>query len=951
MPSKTKKTCKKEIFCGNAEFEKDVKIKGSLSVKGGAKIKGGLTTDTLVVTGNETVGGDLIVSGNLIVSGQCKVTPLTLSDTVPTVISTPGKYRVVNSPNMQITGATTAKPNSCIIITSSDVHLDLCGQVLTGSGNKTAPLSPAPTVPGGIQNDTRVDASNGININPSGSPSSVLDNITIVNGKLQYYSYYGITASFVNNLVYDNLLIENCTSVVPGGAPTFFGNCSEVRVNNVHYANSRRVDFEISNTSRLCTNVVVTNCSSTGLRGGCLSAFFNPAWLALPDYVQYGLSAFSFQIIVVGAGALENLVIENCNISDVKSGAQAFGIYCQSGVNVPIIRACNINGVTQVLSDLTEFTGGGIAPAIEVRGIAVERGSGGPSINGLVEDCTVQNVAMNITRMPIFYPGSCVGYNLERGQAIVTKNCVARNISTAGRVTTLVPSPTILVDFPAIGFSLQCEPDTTGLINYQYIGCSVQTVGGGATTLPNGPSTAYGFCIYDTENSGIVLVSSYSGLYSNCTTQDVTGSSGSAGFTINQGVGIPPSKTTQGPIVYENCVTEQDRVHSPTALSNGFLTTNRGNNTIFRGCTVAGHTLNGFDLSGFSLDTATGNAKFILDNCIANGNSGYGFRLDHSLKQVEVINCKATNNGSDGINAAGRNLIFRNTISDLNLGQGFSFIPYYPFFAKVATDSSNVGMASLGVYGGAYTVTYTPGTVALPQFFQFFSIIPTNSSAPLPASLTINGVTVNNGDIVLIKDLIGSDPNTGGERNGIYQASNNGGVVVSGIIVPVWQLTRVDPWRAPYTVPAGTKVLVANSNAPNLTPGPVMYTLTNNVTVDTTVPVFTATLSVAPDPSTIIVDGCKAAVNTSNGFHNFAKDVTIRETVADRNGGIGFLDDSVGGARANANLYTRNRAFNNTGGNYSFDYSGNPGVLLTGTITGGFSIGTVAPDANTSITP
>ena len=510
---------------------------------------------------------------------------------------------------------------------------------------------------------------------------------------------------------------------------------------------------------------------------------------------------------------------------------------------------------------------------------------------------------MVLTTIPLpknFGANDCVGYNMERTLSKIVRNCTASNIVTAGKVTSLIPDKNgkLISNNAAIGFQNEEERASHQAQNYQLIGCSASNINGAT-------SGGFGFITENTINAANPVVNPgdfFSGTFLNCIAQEIIGSSDSAGFSISFRSGDTGNLTPYGSVVFENCISQHDRISDPAGLSNGFVLTARGNNIVFRGCTAVGHNLNGFDLSAYTLDNATRNAKFILDNCISNGNSGFGFRLDHSLKQVEVINCKATNNNLDGINAAGRDLIFRNTVADLNLGQGFFFGQYYPFFAKVATDVTNVGMANLGVYGGAYTVQYAPGSVAAPQYFQYFNIIPNNSAAPLPASLTINGVTVNNGDIVLIKDLIGADPNTGAERNGVFQASNTGGVVVSGITVPVWQLTRVDPWRAPSVVPAGTKTLVANSNAPNLTPGPVMYTLTNNVTVDTTAPVFTATLAVAPDPSTIVVDSCKAAVNASNGLHNQAVDVTVRNCVADRNGGIGFLDDSVGGAQANANM-------------------------------------------------
>jgi len=898
---------------------------------------------------------------------DCDVISLELSNTVPTVISAPGHYQVINSPNMQITGATTAASNSAIIITSSDVHLDLCENVLTGSGNKTAPLSPQPTVPGGIQNDTRVDACRGIVV--QGTSTNILDNITIANGKLQFYSLSAIRAVFASDIICQDLVIENSGTVTEpitsGIGGVLFTDCDHITCNRISFQSNRTFDISVADTNVL-GHVNISNIVSSGLRGGAFAAF-NPAWLAMPQYVQDGIYANSFFLRNPGGTVpIQNFIIEDCDIGDIKAGSNLFGIFVTGRISGIAIRRCHITGLAQTIPDFTIFGSlGGTTPNHEIRGIAVETRNS--SI--LIEDCTVQDLSMSLIKIPLpinFGVNNCVGYNLERSLSKVVRNCVASNIRTDGNVTCLVPdlNGKLISENDAIGFQNEEEQQFGLPQNYQLIGCTASTINGANNPAnPAGPSSGYGFSTQNTVN-GVSPVFTpgnlFSGHYLNCLAQDVKGNSDSAGFSIFFRSGEPANLIPYGSVVFENCVAQHDRLSDPTGLSHGFVTEARGHDIVFRGCTAVGHNLNGFDLAGYTADTPTGNAKFILDNCISNGNSGHGFRLDQSLKLAELIDCKATNNGLDGINAAGRNLIFRNSVADLNLGKGFFLDQFYPFFAKVATDATNAGMANLGVYGGAYTVQYVPGSVAGPQYFQYFNIIPNNSAAPLPANLTINGVTVNSGDIVLIKDLSGADPNTGGARNGVYVASNTGGVVVAGITVPVWQLTRVDPWRATNVVPSGTKILVAQSNAPNLTPGPVMYTLNVAVTVDTTVITaanFAATQAVAPDRSTIVVDNCKFAENSLNGFHNRAKDVTVRKCVADRNGGIGFLDDSVGGAAANANLYTKNKAFNNaagtTLGNYTIDYVilANPTVLLSGTIIPAVFPSSTATEANVSITP
>lgn len=902
------------------------------------------TTNTINTTtmNTQSTVNNINTNVNTLLGQSCQIIPLTLSNTTPTIISAPGYYKVTNSVDMPITGAPLATPNTTIIINSGDVTLDLCGHVLTGSGNKTAAtiISPA-TV--GIQNDTRQDACICISINPSGSASSVLDNITITNGKIQYYSVNAITAQYVDNLTIEDLLVENCSTVTAAFFTVFtvtLRECTSVIHNNVHYKSNRGSDFVINNRVRQGpADIKITNSSSIGLRGGV--GTFTNSLLAIPAYITFGVTALSFVVRAQTANTtIDNVLVENCSVTDAKTCAQVFGIFFQNRVNGGVIRNCRITSVNQVTSDLTIFPASVLT--IEARGIAVEQSSRG----ALVENCTVQDISMAVTIAPIA-PSSASGIGFNEVTGGTARNCIVRNISTAGKVTVTVTSPASLVDCSAHAFGTSAVTNFAGtnLRELSWVNCIASNIDGGSSSA--NPSFGIGFKIEITTGSSSSNLKAFSAFYSNCLAQDTVGSNQSAGFTMTM---TEPAT----PVVYENCVTEQDRIHGPNKLSNGFLIS-PGNNITMRGCTATGHTLNGFDLSGYLVASSTGNAKFILDNCIANGNSGYGFRLDHSLKQIELIDCKATNNGLDGINAAGRNMVFRNTVSDINLGKGFFFDQYYPFFAKVATDTSNVGMANLGVYiVNGYTVAYTSSS-------QSLNIIPNNASDPLPASLTINGVTVNNGDIVLIKDLTGGNTNTGGQRNGVYQASNStGSAVVSGITVPIWQLIRVDPWRAPNTVPTGTKILVAQSNAPNLTPGPVMYTLNTNVVVDTTNITsanFIATQAVAPDASIIEVANCAAAQNSLNGFHNHAKDVTVRDCVADRNGSVGFLDDVVGGALANANLYTRNRAFNNDGGttlgNYTIDYviPANPTVLQTGTINPPVFPSAVAPEANVSITP
>lgn len=1058
---------------------------------------------------------------------QCKVIPFSLGNGLPKgtkgaipnsdgsfgpfVISKPGTYLLQNSAQMEITGATAGSPNIAILIESSDVYVDLCHQTLHGSGNLTAPLSPEPTVPGGIQNDTRVDACYGIFINPNFVD---LHNISIVNGSLEYFSMAGAIFQNARDITFENLTIENCSDLIQydnynvGGIAGFLG--TNILVNNVNFFHNYNSDFSALQTN----NIIVSNCTSAQLRGGGGAAkVFHDYWLAIQDYVDFGgyadPYAFTFS---------NNILIENCNVTDVKAGGVVYGLCLIYGGIGATVRNCMISDIAQVLQDITVF-GEDFIFGIEIEGIAF-----GVTIGSLTENCTVQNISCAVQNLyDVFiypFPGNGVtAFNVEAGQGAVFKNCYATNVSSAGKITTQIPSRVsnkLISDNAATGFQRQVDASPGN--NAIFIDCVAQNINGGNGAALGMESPGLGFSIYDGFGDQPFILN-LATIFENCSAQDCFGSAASAGF------GLQTPAYFRFPIVFENCIAQFDRISNPTGLSNGFLIPSYGNNVTFRNCIAKGHSLNGFDIAGYAIDDTSGNTKMILDNCIANANSGQGFKLDHTVNKVELVNCKATSNGNDGFNAVGRNVIFRECISDLNgtnaIDAGFNFEAYFPFFALVATDTD---LADLPIYtqeaNPGYNVVYYPaisgGTGSETYFLQ---LIPNNPNAPLPAFLPINDVPVKTGDLVLVKDEVD------GLLNGMYQANNAGGaswqgfmnvfelpvhgggyvfgspwattdlvaefnaadntlilspnvnvwnpndpfwvqpdgtpnkimdailyfqsdslidtdvvfnatclsntltvepltgieyssvafinafdanynlinrvtadlitgesftvtlnttgaahvqfgfetigpdadpatvatlgnVVIAGInpAIPCWQLVRIDPWRAPYTIPAGTKVLVAESNAPNLTPGPVMYTLLNDTTVDVDTPTFAATQAIVPDISTIIVDTCKAGANAGAGVHNSALKVVVRNTTCDFNGGTGFLDDSIGGALANHNLYTLNKAYDNKAGltyldNYDIDYviPANPTVLQQGSVASA-TFPVTTGEANVSIT-
>ena len=218
-----------------------------------------------------------------------------------------------------------------------------------------------------------------------------------------------------------------------------------------------------------------------------------------------------------------------------------------------------------------------------------------------------------------------------------------------------------------------------------------------------------------------------------------------------------------------------------------------------------------------------GHGRFVLEACIANGNTLNGFSLQHSLDMVEVKECTSTNNGFNGIEILGRNVVVRNSVFDLNANDGIHILPYFPFVTKVATDTP---LENLSIYGGNYTLQYVSGpSLGLPvDFAQYIDLVP-NVDTPVLPYLSINGVGINNGDSVLVKNETAANA----VLNGVYVVSTSAGEYDAKTMVttPLYRFIRADQWRAPQTVRKGTKILVEQSNAPNVAPGPVVYKLQN----------------------------------------------------------------------------------------------------------------------------
>lgn len=615
-----------------------------------------------------------------------------------------------------------------------------------------------------------------------------------------------------------------------------------------------------------------------------------------------------------------------------------FGLFSGSFVIGNNFTNVNVSGIHAVLEDETTITTTTPLSAVhEVRGIALETGSK----SCVLENCNVSDITsvLETALISVFTPvNTLAGFNIERMPSKVIRNCTASDIFTSGRVKVLNPSPndTIIVNWPATGFYSEEQTYLSSFPNGKYGQNAVfdNCVSSNVNAFrnpnnPNGPSDGYGFLVdtigfFDEYPNNTPKTLAH--VFKNCVAQDCTGSEVSAGFGIQQRNYIyAPSSRPMSPVIYENCISQHDRIFNPASLSNGFYTDTAASNVVYRACVAQGHSLNGFELSGNQTVFANspgvvGLGQFVLDNCIANGNSNIGFHFNHDLQNVEIINCKSTNN-NQGYVVDGKTLVFRSSVADMNTSDGFVVNAYFPFIADVATD---VPLESLPIYGGAYTLQYVPGFDQ-----QYILLVPNSPQASLPP-LVINGVPVTKGMIVLVKNETGANA----VLNGVYEVSTDAGVFVNGVLTPVYKLVRVDQWRAPQTVVECTKILVRNSSSPNPVPAPILYILENTITVDVNAPRFKSTRKLVADKSQVVVENCKAALNGKDGFYNTGRNVVFRNSVADLNGKYGFEDEAFGGAEKNGNLYTENRTYDNKKGNFKVDYviPANESVLQVGSV-------------------
>ncbi len=769
--------------------------------------------------------------------------PLTLSNDSTTHITAPGYYVVVNSPSQTINGGTINNPNVMISIESNYVTLDLGGQILTGSGILTPPFSPEPTVPGGIINDTRVDASVGISTMPG------LTGIEIFNGTLQYFSYEAISCIANNNVYLHDMLIQYCSSVT---LPIFEGSATaillvelvESKIDNIEFYSNRLVDFEMVD----CSSTIVSNCVSEGLRGGG----FSNSQLDDEDFVTYGVFCLSF--LPVANDTYGGNVFKNIRINDVQSLSAIFGIFVSYDQQPPtilgtVIEDCIVTNLSQPLEDISNI----LDPATcEIRGIAVEGEASYTTIN----NCKVSNVIGRVKTGPgSFIYGSglwntMAAFNFEGVAGILVQNCNATNIRNEGWIAGSQPFGTPGATFPnlwpAAGFIVQgnCQDVT-------FDTCFVSTVDAGSTTA--NPTVAAGFFILSHYMQNY---NQNSTTFKNCVAKFINGGEGSADYLVDFQPPLTPALTATFPaansIIYENCIASNNYTNeSPVPVSNGFSLRCPAQNVIYDNCQSQGHSQHGFRLDTSMLNEILpeGFEGILYRNCISQGEQLAGFNLGKPFNQVSLIEC-ISNNNLIGFEMNNNQVNLLNCLAQFNSKEGFIVNPYYQYSAEAVTNTS---LANLAIYGGDYTVQYSNGGATI-------QLVP-NSFQPLPSSLPINGVNltvpvplVNSGPVVLVNNE--PDP----VNNGLYALSITYTTLYDNSIV-LYQLTRVNPWVPTNTVLEGTKVLYKNSNAKQL------YILKDTIVVGVDAPEFIVKdKHFTPDYSHIFIENCQSISNGGKGF-------------------------------------------------------------------------------------
>ena len=456
----------------------------------------------------------------------CQVIPLTF-DGSPITIAQPGNYVLQNSNTPPVlTGITNpdpTAPTTLITVKASNVKIDLCGNVLTGTGNQTASFSPSPAPSGGITNDTRVDSTAGIVINGG------LTNVEIFNGTLQYFSVFGIEALGANSDIYlHDLLIQNCSTVTLPVFVSFAG----IYLNNVSNSQVKNITFQKNTACDLflfgCASTHVSDISSEGLRGG---AFFELTDLGNIFFVSYGVQAVSIQSQDLNGNSGQTF--KNILINDIQSLSAMLGMFITGfppgsqnpGPHGAIIENCVVSNLSTPLSDISFINDPGTC---EVRGIAVETLSSFATI----KDCQVSGINFTVTTGPgsvTSSPGfwnTITGFNFEATAGISVQNCRATNLSSAGWITgssSQTPGETFANQMPIAGLTIQgnCKDITA-------VDCFMSNIDGGSNSA--NPTLAAGFIVQGHYTQDFLQNSA---TFKDCVVKFVQGGAGSSDYLVS----------------------------------------------------------------------------------------------------------------------------------------------------------------------------------------------------------------------------------------------------------------------------------------------------------------------------------------------------------------------------------------------------------------------------------
>lgn len=772
----------------------------------------------------------------------------------PLLITQSGNYVLQNSPQMQITGATPTHPNALIIVEASYVKINLCGNVLTGSGNLTAAYyinngTPTPNISTGITNDTRVDSSVGILVNPN------LTNVEIYNGTLQYFSIAGISASSDIDVYLHDLLVQHCSTVtlITAGGPStshagiLLTGVSNSKVDNITFQSNIYSDLFLSS----CTSTHVSNTSSDGLRGGA----FEGLQLDNADFVNIGVQAIPTQSRSTSGSSGQSF--KNIKINNVQTLSAALCIFITGtppgsdnvGPLGVVIEDCLISNITTPVTNTSFLTSQGTN---ELRGIAVETLSGYATVKNCQVSGIINTITMGTGSTNYSPPGwnSITGFNIEGVGGILLENCQATNIKTAGWVAANWPGisgQTFPNPYPIAGFVVSGDTQDVTLV-----GCFASNIDGGSTSTQ--PTTATGFFV---QAHYVDHFNQNSATLRNCIAKFVQGCSGSADFLVNDYANyLDDNYTPELPVTtslkFENCVGTNDYIDAPTLAgsSSGFAVRQATQNVIFENCESQGHSQYGFFLDNaytYQQDAPIFRGV-IYNNCTAQGNNLSGFYLDRPFNQVSVNN-SISNNNQNGYEVLTHQVIFNNSIAEFNRNDGFLVKPYFQWQVEAVTNTS---LSNLNIYPSGYTVVYGTNNITL---------VPTNPTDPFPPFLPIGGVDVYPGAAPNFTDapliLVTDEPNP--VNNGVY-AVNVIYTTIDNTSVIEYILIRVGPWLVGNTVAACTRILYVNASVDAFK----QYVLENTIVVGTDAPIFGVTNKIKADSSDVIIrnpvsllNGCK----------------------------------------------------------------------------------------------